>query len=130
MNDINHWFSGDVQLTGKGDLSISSTVIMTQQRILRRILTNSASPDGPPDYIWNPEYGCGASKYVGETINKLTELKTIIIGQLKLEEGVAQLPIPEVTLVTTSTILTITIKYVDISTGTPQTFTFETGGAV
>jgi hypothetical protein len=129
VQDINHWYSGDLLASEVEDLSVADSVLSTQQRIARRVLTNPQSIDGPPDYIWNPTYGCGAKRYIGATVNKLSELKRTIAGQLLLEPGVALFPAPEIQLVTDATVLSITIKYVDASTGLPQTLPFTTGGA-
>lgn len=127
MQDINQWWSSDI-VSESGGISLSDSVTTTQQRIIRRVLTNPVSVEGPPDYIWNPTYGCGAKRYVGAPQNKLIELKNIIVNQLSFEDGVSQSPLPEVILNTSSSLLTITIKYVDISTGLPQTLSFDTGG--
>lgn len=129
MNDIDHWFSGDVS-TNSGDLNVVDTVTMTRQRILRRILTNPATQDAPADYIWNPDYGCGAAGYVGETVNKLNELSGKIASQLLLEPGVASTPAPTATVTALGKeTLQIVINYVDTSTGQPQVYSFTTGGA-
>jgi hypothetical protein len=120
MQDVNHWYSGDTLLSVTGDLSVSSPIVSTQQRIIRRILTNPVSKDGPPDYIFAPNYGCGAAKYIGETINKLKELQKTILNQVILEPGVSTNPFPKVVLNTDNTVLFIKIMYVDITTGELQ----------
>jgi len=119
--DLNHYFSADLSASATGDASTVDGITASQQRIIRRVLTN------PGDYIWHPDYGCGAPQYIGETTAKLAELKARIVAQLALEPTVSRSPAPEVTLTTDRTTLTCTIKYVDFDSGTSQLLTFDTG---
>ena len=130
MYDIDHWYSGDVASSSTGDLNTSTSVVKTQQRIVRRVLTNPVTKEAPADYIWNPEYGCGAARYVGETQNKLEELRRLIASQIILEKNVANIPIPTVVLTSNNEVLYIRITYVDISTGELQTLSFDTLGGI
>lgn len=129
MQDLNHWWSSDLTNTDSGDASLASSIVTTQQRIIRRILTNPNSIDGSADYIWNPDYGCGAKKYIGGTMTELKALQSLIVSQLMEEAGVAAKPLPEVIIEPSNNTLTITVKYIDISTGLPQNLSFNTGGA-
>lgn len=119
--DINHYFSSDVIISGTGDLSTVGGTTETQQRILRRLLTN------PGDYLWHPEYGAGVGQYVGKTTAELQPLKAMIISQVLLEKAVAASPAPVVTLISDMTKLTCTIQYFDSDVQALQTLSFSVG---
>ena len=63
MPDISHQFSADLSLSPTGDLATITAPQLTQQRVLRRLLTN------PGDYIWHPSYGAGLAAFVGQPAN-------------------------------------------------------------
>ena len=119
--DINHYFSADVNSSGTGDLSIVDGTTMTEQRLIRRLLTN------PGDYTYHPDYGIGAARYVGATVADLNALKALILSQVLQEPGVSAVPAPVVTLESNNTTLTCVIQYVD-STGATQVVSFSTEG--
>src|SRR5258708_39308501 len=89
MSDAGHFFSGDLQLGATGDLLVASSVLESQQRILRRLLTN------PNDYIWQPGYGAGLPGKIGMPLDE-AELDTLIKSQMYLEESVVQNPAPQI----------------------------------
>jgi hypothetical protein len=66
-------------------------VTRSQQRVLRRLLTN------PKGYIFHLGYGAGVPQYVGAVLN-LAEVKTRISGQMQLEASVIKTPGPDVTV--------------------------------
>lgn len=119
--DINHYFGADVILSGTGDLSTIEGTLQTQQRIIRRLMTN------PGDYLWHPEYGAGVGQYVGKTVAELQPLKALIVSQILLEPAVAVSPAPVITLVSDLTTLTCTIQYFDSDVQTLQTLSFSVG---
>ena len=53
MPDINHLWGNDLAFSATGDLATADVPTLTQQRVLRRLLTN------PGDYIWELDYGAG-----------------------------------------------------------------------
>jgi hypothetical protein len=91
MSDAAHWFGGDLQLSASGDLLIATGVTESEQRVLRRVMTNQG------DYFWSPDYGGGLPGYIGSTINA-NQVQSTIYGQMQLESSVAQSPAPQVTV--------------------------------
>lgn len=119
--DINHYFGADVIISGTGDLSAVGGTTETQQRIIRRLMTN------PGDYLWHPEYGAGVGRYVGKTTAELQPLKALIVSQVLLENAVAASPAPVVTLISDLTKLTCTVRYYDTTVQALQTLSFSVG---
>jgi len=119
--DIDHYFSGDIGISIEGDISLANELTTSQQRIIRRVLTN------PGDYPSDPTYGAGAGKYVGVATMLLGSLKSLIAGQVLREPSVSPVPTPTVLLKSDSTVLHITIKYVDTLSQSTQTLIFDTG---
>lgn len=89
LNDIAHWVGTDIQTSPTGDLGLASGDLRTQQRIIRRLVTN------PGDYIFNPTYGAGLPSKIGLVLD-LAGLSVLIRSQIRLEDGVAQIPEPQV----------------------------------
>lgn len=116
MADISHSFGGDLALSPSGDLQVAPTpAIVTQQRVLRRLL----SPLG--SYVWHPEYGAGLPAMVGEPAQE-QRIRGTIFAQMALEEGVGAEPAPSVDVtVTTNGIVTAIVRYAD-QNGDTQTF--------
>lgn len=84
-------WGGDLELGAGGDIAVVENGEMTQQRVLRRLLTN------PGDYIWFPDYGAGLGRLIGAPVDlRLTE--ALVKQQLKSEHAVSQSPAPVVTL--------------------------------
>ena len=64
-------WNGDLVLTANGSVQFAVGWDEIRERIIRRILTNSASqlPDGsttPPDYIFDPTYGLNGAAMVDQ----------------------------------------------------------------
>jgi hypothetical protein len=51
MNDIFHEWGRDLVIDSGGDLALARGSDATNQRVCRRLLTNSG------DYLWNRDYG-------------------------------------------------------------------------
>lgn len=67
-------WNGDLQITPNGSILMAQGWDEVRERIIRRFLTNSASPlpDGtttPPDYIFDPLYGLGAGALIDQNPN-------------------------------------------------------------
>ena len=92
--DINHTWSGDIALSNYNDIAMVDGLDETNQRVLRRLLTN------PGEYIWHPDYGAGLGKYVGTALNDEIryEMQQLIVGQMYLESDVGKNPAPTVAL--------------------------------
>jgi len=75
MNDLYQFFGSDLNLSATGDLLGVSSATRTQQRILRRLLTN------PGEYLWHPDYGAGLPQFVGSVID-VAKVRAIVRGQI------------------------------------------------
>lgn len=115
MADIAHQFGNDIQLAPNGDLALASGTVLTQQRVLRRLLTN------PGDYIWDVNYGAGLGAMVGQPANA-ARITAIIRAQMFQEATVAQNPLPAVSVTGADAngFVQAAITYVDTTDGTAQ----------
>lgn len=118
MSDIYHDFGADLTVSSTGDVLLASGIDESQQRILRRLLTN------PGDYLFHPDYGAGLPGFIGQTINE-DEVSAIIQGQILLEDAVASYPAPVVSVTAISGGLSCSIQYIDAGTQTPQALSFN-----
>jgi hypothetical protein len=119
MTDLSHNFGGDLQVSASGDLLLASGTTVVQQRVIRRLLTNQG------DYIWQLAYGAGLREQVGQDTNLIT-IQNIVRSQIFAEADVAQVPAPVITATRDVTgNVSVTIAYVDASSGTIQTLTFQ-----
>lgn len=82
MGDIAHQWGGDLAFGPTGDLRVASQGVMTEQRILRRLLTSAGG------YIWNIQYGAGLGGFVGSAVDA-RRLQALIFHQLRLEPAVS-----------------------------------------
>lgn len=118
MADVYHYFSGDLQLSSNGDLQTADSVQESQQRILRRLLTN------PDDYIWHPEYGAGLPSWIGKTIDN-NAMQSLIKTQMYLENSVVQIPQPQVDFTSFFGGISALIKYVEKDSNLPTQLSFS-----
>ncbi len=129
MFDINHFYGNDIGVSPTGDLGSVSGLEKSQQRILRRLLTNpmETAPDGavlPPDYIWHPEYGAGLGRFIGRAGSRL-EAVGRIRSQMMLESSVAKFPAPDIRVDILSDGLAVNIAYTFTDTGQRTTLSFN-----
>lgn len=117
MADLSHLMSGDLLLSGSGDLLCASGADATQQRVLRRLLTNQGGA------IFHLAYGAGLPSMVGQPANA-ARIGAVIRHQMQLERGVGASPAPtaSVTAQNDGTV-TATVRYADQASGTPQQVT-------
>ncbi|MDR3538813.1 MAG: hypothetical protein P4L71_20120 [Acetobacteraceae bacterium] len=121
MPDIQHTFGSDLTVGPTGDLALSETTQLTQERVLRRLLTNAGA------YIWQLSYGAGLPQAIGRPANP-DRIAAVIRAQMLQEAEVASSPAPAVSVVQSANgICTATIQYVDAETGTTQSFTVPVG---
>jgi hypothetical protein len=120
MPDLAHLWGNDLSLSSTGDLATADTPIVTQQRVLRRLLTN------PGDYIWSLDYGAGLANFVGLP-GATPAIGAAIRGQIFKEAAVAQTPAPVIDLQPNQAgDLYVSVSYADAATGTTQTLAFTT----
>jgi hypothetical protein len=120
MPDISHLWGNDIALSATGDIAMVDAPALTQQRVLRRLLTN------PGDYIWALDYGAGLANYVGLP-GAAAAISAAIRGQIFKEAAVAQTPEPVIDLQTDPTgSIYVHVRYADAATATTQTLSFTT----
>jgi hypothetical protein len=121
MGDISHSFGSDIDLSAGGDFLYVDGDTLTQQRIIKRLLT-AVSAD-----IWNLTYGAGLGQMVGETAN-VNAINNIVRSQIFQEQAVAQLPEPTVTVQAQATgVFVCTIAYTDAASGQQKILTLSIG---
>lgn len=118
MTDIGHYFSGDLGLGATGGLQVADGSLNSRQRILRRLLTN------PGDYIWEPEYGAGLPRYIGQKLD-LTAITALIRSQMYLESSVQQQPEPQIEVTSILNGVYVRIVYVEAQSGRTESLAFE-----
>lgn len=124
MADIAQQWGADLAIGNTGDLAIVGGTALGQQRILRRLLTN------PGDYIWQPGYGAGLARFIGQPANIL-QIRALVRSQIFKEASVARIPEPviEVSISPAGAIGTVYlyIRYQDASSGQTEVLSFSVG---
>ena len=121
MQDVAQQYGTDLTIGPTGDLALATGAVLSQQRVLRRLLTN------PGDYIWQLQYGAGIGQFVGQTANPL-QIKAVIRSQISREPEIAQTPAPIVDVGMDITgALYVSLQYVDVTSGQTQLLSFPIG---
>lgn len=124
MSDIAHQWGSDLEFGPTGDLAVVAGSVLGQQRVLRRLLTNNL------DYIWQPTYGTGLARFVGQPIN-ISQIQAMIRSQIFKESAVSQSPEPSIDVSPrtgdASDYVDVYILYVDADTRQTQILTFSVG---
>lgn len=121
LNDIAHFWSGDLSASSTGDLALASGLPRSQQRILRRLNTN------PGSYIGHPKYGAGLPQFIGENADA-AEIAAVTKGQMLLEDSVAPSPPPVITVSQLGpNSISETINYTDQPSNAPTVLAFTVG---
>jgi phage baseplate assembly protein W len=118
--DIAHEWSSDINLDIYNDIKMADGLDETNQRVLRRLLTN------PGEYLWHQGYGAGLGRFVGAALSNevVQQINQLIISQMYLEDSVAKIPIPTVTLSQDIGQLECTIVYFNIAQNQLSTLNF------
>lgn len=125
LADIQHLWGTDALTGPTGDLGIATDATRSQQRVIRRLLTNPLDANGPPDYALHPTYGAGLARYVGRNID-LAKMRALIRGQMLLEDSVSKNPQPQITLTLPDpSTLSVYIRYTVAGSGSPATLSFN-----
>lgn len=128
LADLSQLWGADIVTSPTGDLGIATDATRSQQRVIRRLLTNPLDANGPPDYAMHPDYGAGLARYVGQNVD-LAKMRTLIRGQMLLEDSVAKNPQPQITLTQPDpATLSVYIRYTIASSGAPATLNFKVNG--
>lgn len=118
MNGVSQTWGSDIEISAAGGLAEVAGVPRSQQRILRRLLTN------PGTYIFHPDYGAGLGAWVGAQAD-LRKLKATIKEQLFLEESVSRTPVPVVSITQNFRTLNVQITYVESETNRQTALSFS-----
>jgi hypothetical protein len=119
MVDLALQVGGDLSVGPTGDLAVADGTMLTQQRVLRRLVTN------PGDYIWQLSYGAGLGRFVGQP-GAPAAIGGVTRAQLLQEAAVASSPPPVVTAVAGNDGTVITaLTYTDATTGQASTLSFS-----
>lgn len=119
MLDLAHWFGNDLSVGATGDLLAVDEPERSEQRIVRRLLTN------PGDYIWHLDYGAGLAGYIGKPAAAET-ISAIVRAQIGREASVAKTPDPQITVTPYATgVMTVSIVYWNNATGTKRELSFD-----
>lgn len=121
MPDLFQEYGGDLALGPSGDLLVVSESLLGQQRVLRRLLTNTG------DYLWNPSYGAGLARFIGQTANA-ARIRSIIRSQIFQEAAVARQPEPTIDVqVNLDGRVAVQVLYADSVNGQTQVLSFSVG---
>jgi hypothetical protein len=119
LPDVSHEFGGDLVLGTTGDLQLVEPPVLTQQRVLRRLLTNAG------DYIWHLDYGAGLPQFVGQPANIL-QIGAIIRSQIFSEAAVAAAPEPIIDVSSSAGgLVSVQLRYTDATTTQTQLLSFS-----
>ena len=119
--DLYQYYGNDLTVSNTGDIAVIDGITLSQQRILRRLLTP------PGTYIFDVAYGAGLQAYIGLPLDIVlyNQIQAVINAQMLLETSVATNPAPVITLSANQTILFADIQYTDAPSGTLQTLSFS-----
>ena len=125
LTELAHWWGSDLQLSPTGDLAVvgvgsSGQVTKSNQRVLRRLMTNAGQ------YLFSPDYGAGVPRQVGQDI-EIAKVRALISGQMQLEQSVEQSPPPVVVVAPMSNGLDVSATYTVAPEAIPAVLSFSTG---
>jgi phage baseplate assembly protein W len=118
MTDCYGYFGSDLTLSATSDLLTADGVDESQQRVLRRLLTNQN------DYLWEPLYGAGLPGYIGQPFDQAA-ITALIKSQMYLESDVSHDPEPQISLTPIPNGISAQIVYTSIDTGLPVLLSFD-----
>lgn len=114
MSDLYHYIGGDLSLSATGDLQAADATVMGQQRVLRRLLTNSANlaKEISADYIWHQDYGASLPREVG-ALADTARIRAEVRSHIFKEAAVSRSPEPEITVTPIPNGVAVKIRYMD-----------------
>jgi hypothetical protein len=128
--EIYQEYGNDLVVTATGDLLTADGGELTNQRIIRRLLTTPITVINPPDYLDEPTYGAGLPQFVGRPNSPEVEeeINGLVTSQMYLENTVAQNPPPEITITGLPDELNMQIKYTNLLTNQQAVISFSVNG--
>lgn len=119
MADLALIFGGDLAVGPTGDLAMVDGTLLTQQRVLRRLLTN------PGGYIWQLTYGAGLAQFVGQPAAPAA-MAAIARSQMLQETAVASSPPPSIAANAEGDgTVTLSVVYTDAAAQETSTLSFS-----
>jgi len=119
MADLALGFGGDLSAGPTGDIALADGTGLTQQRVLRRLLTNAGG------YIWQLAYGAGLAQFVGMP-GAPAAIQGVVRSQILQEATIASSPVPSVAAVAGQDgTVVLTIRYTDAATQQTSLLTFS-----
>ena len=128
--DLAHFWGSDLVPSSNGDLFIATGTLAGEQRVLRRLLTNSqlVDPNGAvqasADATFHPNYGASLPRQVGMPVN-VPQTQATIVAQMGKEQAVSHLPIPVVQVTPIQDGINAVVAYNDAASQTPVTLDFD-----
>jgi hypothetical protein len=118
MADLALVFGSDLGIGPTGDLLLADGPALTQQRVLRRLLSNAG------DYLWQLSYGAGLGRFVGQP-GAPAAIAGVARNQMLQEAAVARSPAPSTTaLPGDDGTVTLSISYADAVSGATTSLSF------
>jgi hypothetical protein len=117
MPDAFHNFNQDLLASANGDLLTSTSVLESEQRVLRRLMTNAG------DYIWQPTYGAGLPAKIGDPFDVAT-IESIVQSQMYLEDSVVRDPGPDVEVASFPNGMYVDISYTEADSAQDAVLSF------
>lgn len=122
MADVAHQWGADLATGPTGDLLLAAGSGLAQQRVLRRLLTS------PGDYIWQPDYGAGLARFIGQP-GDAAKIQAVIRSQIFKEAAVSRSPEPVIDVqIGSDGVVYVHLRYVEAPTGQTQTLSFSVNG--
>jgi hypothetical protein len=106
MSDAYHIYNSDLVPSANGDLLTVDSLLESEQRVLRRLMTN------PQDYIWQPTYGAGLPAKIGDPFDVAT-IESIVQSQMFIEDSVVRDPPPDVEVASFPNGMYVDISYTE-----------------
>ena len=116
--DLSHTVGFDLSFDATGDLQLTQGREKGQQRLLRRLLTDTGT------YLFHLDYGAGLPAQVGEQMDR-QRLQTLIRRQLSQEVGIAVQPAPEMTVVPARDGVSVSLRYWEVATSQSVALSFQ-----
>jgi phage baseplate assembly protein W len=119
MADVSLLWGGDLAVGPTGDIALADGAALTQQRVLRRLLTNTG------DYIWQLSYGAGLGQFIGQP-GAPAAIQAVTRTQILQETAVAASPPPVISATAAvDGTMALSIQYADAQTQTTNLLTFS-----
>jgi hypothetical protein len=118
IEDVGHWWGGDLAVTATGDLARVSLETRSRQRVLRRLMTAQG------EYICHLDYGGGLPQRVGDARDD-AEITGEILTQMAMEPSVAVQPEPTIAIRTILNGVEVDLRYAR-DDGASAALTFQT----